>query len=490
MSSDRMIGMGRTSFVEKHAPWTEQQAEAAARAIEIAREKNIQTVRLSFVDQHGVLRGKTVVADTLPMALKNGCGMTTTMLLKDTSHRTVYPVWKSGGGFDMAEMTGASDFVMVPDPTTFRILPWAEHSAWMLCDAYFPSGEPVPFSTRKICADALERLSDQGYDYLAGLELEFYIYKLEDAKLRPEHCTQPPAAPEVSMLAHGFQYLTENRYDELDPIMDKLRAALLQLGLPVRTLESEFGPSQCELTFGPVTGLAAADNVVLVRSAIKQICRRNGLHATFMCRPAIANALSSGWHLHQSLLDKKTGANVFMSTREDELLSPIGRHFVGGLLKNAREGCIFATPTINGYKRYRPFSLAPKNVVWGRDNRGAMIRVIGGPNDPASHIENRIGESAANPYLYFTSQILSGLEGIENKLEPTSAVDTPYDSTTQVLPAHLVEAIAELRGSELYRRRLGDKFVDYFLTIKDFEVHRFLSDEVTDWEQREYFETF
>jgi glutamine synthetase len=255
-------------------------------------------------------------------------------------------------------------------------------------------------------------------------------------------------------------------------------------------MEAEFGPSQFELTFGPVVGIEAADNVVLVRSAIKQICRRNGLHATFMCRPQLPNALSSGWHLHQSLLDKNTGANVFVTADENELLSPVGRHFVGGLLAHAREACIFATPTINGYKRYRPFSLAPKNIVWGSDNRGAMVRVIGGPNDPATHIENRIGESAANPYLYFASQIVSGLEGIDKKLAPTSAVDTPYADNSNVLPAHLLEAANELRGSELFRRKFGDKFVDYYLTIKDFELHRFLSDEVTDWEQREYFELF
>ena len=485
-----MIGMGRSSFVERHGLWTQQQAEAAQRVLRRAGEAGIQSVRLSFADQHGVLRGKTVVAETLPMALANGCSMTTTLLAKDTSHRTVYPVWSSGGGFNMADMTGASDFIMVPDPTTFRILPWAPHSGWMLCDCYFPDGRPVPFSTRRICTEALQRLEARGYHYLAGLELEFYIYKLDDPRLQSADCTQPPTAPAVSMLARGFQYLTENRYDELDPVMDQLRATLQALDLPVRTMESEYGPSQCELTFGPVVGREAADNVLLARSAIKQVCRRNGLHATFMCRPALANALSSGWHLHQSLLDVHTGDNVFMSRDAAEILAPTGQHFVAGLLEYARESCIFAAPTINGYKRYRPFSLAPKNIVWGRDNRGAMIRVIGGPNDPATHLENRVGESAANPYLYFASQIISGLAGIERGLQPAAAVDTPYAADPRALPDNLVQAAEALRGSELYRRVLGDQFVDYFLTIKDFEIHRFLADEVTDWEQREYFEVF
>jgi glutamine synthetase len=258
----------------------------------------------------------------------------------------------------------------------------------------------------------------------------------------------------------------------------------------VRTLEVEFGPSQCEMTFGPVAGLAAADNVMLARSAIKQICRRLGLHATFMCRPAIQGAMSSGWHLHQSLVNRSDGRNAFMSVHDDTPLSPMGMNYLAGLLRYARESCIFPTPTITGYKRYRPFSLAPNNIVWGRDNRGAMLRVIGGAHDPASHIENRIGESAANPYLYFASQIVSGLAGVEQRLDPGAAVDTPYASGSQLLPRNLVEAVNALRGSELFAQQLGSKFVDYFLTIKEFELHRFLSDEVTDWEQREYFEAF
>ncbi len=488
MSSDGIGGIGRSDFVARHALWDDAQVEAAAELVRRIRESNVRTVRLSFVDQHGVLRGKTLVVDMLESVLRNGCSMTSTLLLKDTAHRTVYPVWQSGGGQNLAQMTGAGDFVLVPDPSTFRLLPWVPGSAWMLADCYYQTGVPVPFCTRRVLRTQLARLETAGYRYLAGLELEFYIFKLVDPCLEPQQCGQPSEPPKVRMLAHGYQYLTENRFDELEPILDQLRATLVELGLPVRTLEAEMGPSQCELTFGPVEGLRAADNVVLVRSAIKQVCRRNGYHATFMCRPALPNMASSGWHLHQSLLDTRFGHNAFVSADERELLSPCGRHFVAGLLENAPAACLLATPTINGYKRYRPYSLAPNKIVWARDNRGAMIRVIGGPGDPGTHLENRIGESAANPYLYFASQLVSGLDGLERKLDPPAPVDTPYDTNTRMLPASIVDAIAELRQSALFRRQLGDPFVDYLLTIKEFEVRRFLSEEVTDWEQREYFE--
>ena len=490
MSDGQIGGIGRSDFVARHALWNDEQLQSAGELVRRARAANIRTVRVSFADQHGVLRGKTLVVDMLESVLNNGCSITSTLLLKDTAHRTVYPVWQSGAGLNLAQLTGAADMVLVPDPTTFHLLPWVPGSAWMLADCYYQNGLPVPFCTRGLCRTMLRRLEQAGYRYLAGLELEFSIFKLIDPCLDPQQCGQPSEPPKVRMLSHGYQYLTENRFDELEPILDQLRASLIELDLPMRSLESEMGPSQVELTFSPADGLRGADNVVLIRSAIKQICRRHGYHATFMCRPALANMASSGWHLHQSLLDAHTGENAFVSGDERELLSPCGRQYVAGLLEHARAACLFAAPTINGYKRYRPYSLAPNKIVWARDNRGAMIRVIGGPGDPGTHLENRIGESAANPYLYFASQIVSGLDGIARKAEPPPAVDTPYDCKSRMLPASLVEAITELRQSALFRTEFGDAFVDYLLTIKEFEVHRFLSDEVTDWEQREYFELF
>jgi glutamine synthetase len=488
IGDDRAANIGHADFIARHGLWDDTQVQVAASLPQRAREANIRTVRISFADQHGVLRGKTLVVDLLEAVLRNGCSMSSTLLLKDTAHRTVYPVWQSASGRNPSQMSGASDIVLVPDPTTFRVLPWAPGSAWMLADCHYQNGASVPFCTRSLCRRLLDRLALRGYRYLAGLELEFYIFKLTDSCLEPQQSGQPSEPPKVRMLAHGYQYLTENRFDEVEPILDQLRGALMDLDLPVRTLEVEMGPSQYEITFGPVEGLRAADNVLLARGAIKQICRRNGYHATFMCRPALPNMASSGWHLHQSLLETKTGGNAFVSWDERELLSPCARQFMAGLLDNARAACLFATPTINGYKRYRPYSLAPNRLVWARDNRGAMIRVIGSPADRGTHIENRIGESAANPYLYFASQIVSGMDGMARELDPGAATDDPYDATASLLPANIVEAIEELRRSALFRRELGDAFVDYLLTIKDFEVRRFLSEEVTDWEQREYFE--
>ena len=142
----------------------------------------------------------------------------------------------------LEEMTGGGDFLMIPDPKTFRVLPWAKKTGWILADIYFPNGKPVPFSTRQILRNAVTEVNNKGYEYCSGLEIEFHLFKLEDPKLMPNQAGQPPEPPEVSLLAHGFQYLTEQRMDELDPYLETLREHLTELELPLRTLEVEFGP--------------------------------------------------------------------------------------------------------------------------------------------------------------------------------------------------------------------------------------------------------
>ncbi len=481
-----------TSFVSRHDLWTAEQARAAREVERAIKQHKLEVVRFSFADQHGVLRGKTLLASEAASAMRNGVSMTTTLLAKDTSHKSVFPVFTAGGGFGMAEMEGGADFVMVADPTSFRVLPWAEKSGWLLCDIYFGDGKPVPFSTRARCRDALTALAKAGFDCLAGLEVEFHLFKLENARLNPADATWPPQAPEVSLLTQGYQYLTETRYDLLDPAVTILRRGIEALGLPLRSVEVELGPSQVEFTFRPQEGLASADTMVLFRAAVKQIARRNGYLASFMCRPALANVMSSGWHLHQSLIERKSKRNAFAHA---DGLSVTGRRYLGGLLAHARAGAVFSTPTINGYKRYRPYSLAPDRAIWARDNRGAMIRVLGQPGDNATHLENRVGEPAANPYLYLASQIYAGLDGIAEKRDPGPSADTPYETDAPLLPANLGEALDALRADDCFRAGFGSGFVDYYAHIKQAELERFHKEQseqadVTPWEQREYLDLF
>ncbi len=482
------------SFVERHGLWSDAQTKAAAQVERIVKKEKLEVVRFSFADQHGVLRGKALLASEAPGAMRSGVTMTTTLLAKDTAHRTVYPVFTPGGGFAMEQMQGGGDFVMVADPTTFRILPWANKTGWMLCDIYFTNGQPVPFSTRARCRDALATLAKAGFDFVAGLEVEFHLFKLTNPRLTPTDATWPPEAPDISLLTQGHQYLTESRLDMLDPAVELLRHGVEQLGLPLRSVEVELGPSQCEFTFRPQAGLESADTMVLFRAAVKQIARRHGYLASFMCRPALPNMMSSGWHLHQSLIETRSKRNAFAFDHRD-VLSTVGKYYLGGLLSHARAAAAFTTPTINGYKRYRPYSLAPDRAIWARDNRGAMVRVLGQPGDAATRLENRVGEPAANPYLYVASQIYSGLDGIARRLDPGPSADSPYEAVAALLPKNLGEALTALRVDETFRAGFGAGFVDYYTHIKAAELERFQKDsreqpEPTSWEQKEYLDLF
>jgi glutamine synthetase len=244
------------------------------------------------------------------------------------------------------------------------------------------------------------------------------------------------------------------------------------------------------VTFEPETGLAPADDMLLFRSAVKQICRRHGCHATFMCWPQLQNVYASGWHLHQSLYSLATGESAFVAPDSTQPLSAAGRNFVGGLLHHAAASCVFSNPTLNGYKRLRPNSLAPYLANWATENRGAMVRVIGVPGDPGTHLENRVGEPAANPYLYLAANLIAGLNGIEKRLDPGQMTIDPYaDTDRAVLPRSLMDAVGALKTSTLFREKMGNDFIDYIVALKEFEIARFLS-YVTDWEHREYFEMF
>jgi glutamine synthetase len=293
--------------------------------------------------------------------------------------------------------------------------------------------------------------------------------------------------------------LTEGRFDQVGPIMEILRKNIAALGLPLRSLEVEFGPSQYEFTLAPELGMAPADTMVLLRSAMKQVARRHDYLASFMCRPGLPNTLASGWHLHQSVLDRETKANAFVSHDDKHVLSPFGRNFLAGLLAHARAGAAFATPTVNGYKRYHGVnSMAPIQAVWARDNRGVMVRVMGDTDDAATHLENRIGEPLANPYLYMASQIYAGLDGVARKLDPGPSADSPYEVSAEPLPKTLDDALKALREDECFGTGFGPAFVDYYAHLKDAEIARFHKDDkdaknqtvVTDWEQREYFDLF
>jgi glutamine synthetase len=494
-----LSGVGQPGFVARYGLAAAERQAMVEEVTARIRDHDLRTVRLAVVDQHGVPRGKMLSPDAAIAAMSDGLDFSGAIYSLDTGNQVFVPAFARGGGFGIAEFTGFPDVVVVPDPATFRVLPWADRTGWMLCDVYFGNGQPMPLDGRGLLRRTLASLADAGYDYLAGLEVEFSIVIRSPEELAPENAGFTPPPPPVSVFERGYQFLSEVRLDGMGDTLEAVRDALFDVGLPLRSIEDEWGPGQLEFSFAPITGLAAADAAVLFRSTVKQVCQRRGLLATFMCRPALPNFFSSGWHLHQSLLSRANGSNAFASGAAP--LSALGRQYVAGLLEHTMPMTVFAAPTINGYKRFRPYSFAPDRVCWAIENRGALVRVQGAPGDTSSHVEMRLGEPTANPYFYLASNIAAGLDGIRRGVEPPPPAEAdPYAIEAPPLPATLAQAVDALEVDAFYRKEFGDTLVSYLVMMKRFEIGRYsdalaelpLPDgqDVSDWEMREYFEFF
>ena len=495
---------GSPTFIEKHELWSDEQKRLAAEIARRVKVEELRFVRLAWGDAHGYSRAKTLTIPAFLSALTDGynIGVATTTL--DSAGARVFASFTRGGGMGLEEMTGSPNLTIVADPSTFRALPWAQGVGWVLCDEYFNDGRPFHFSPRQLLRKALGALGERGFRSVIGPEIEWYLLRVAGGQLSDDNIGAPgfrgsPIA--TRPVEPGYHYHSETNMDLMQPVFDALADAFAALGLGLRSIENEWGPGQVECTFAPRHALEAADNVLLFRTATRQICRRLDYFATFMCRPALKGFCSSGWHLHQSLTDASTSANLFVPQKSGDVLSPLGQSYLAGLLHYATPSAAFAVPTVNGYRRFRPNSLAPDRATWAYDHRGTMIRVLGGLDDPATRLENRTGEPSANPYLFILSQIIAGVAGIEAKAVPPPPNDEPYAAERPLLPKSLPEALDALDKEPLFRRTLGDTFIDYFVKLKRSEAGRYLrsleqagtpapSDETSVWEQDEYFDFF
>ena len=491
-----------SSFAQRCGIHDAAREEALARMARLIEAQGLELVRFAWCDLHGVQRGKTLVASAAAQATREGLGMVSTLMLKDTSDRTAFKVFEPGGTASLPGFGFANNLLLLADPDSFRQLPWTPATGWVRAQPWFQDGTPVELDTRRVLQRALERLAQAGFKMKCGLEVEFHIYKLEgpQPQLDPMQADWPGPAPSVSLVHPGYNLLAEGWYDMAEEPLRIVQHTAQALGLPLLSLEIELGPSQVEAVFDATDALTAADNMVLFRNAVKMALRRAGYHATFMCRPPFPNIMSSGWHLHQSLLHADTGRNAFRREQPEpgtdaadaaHTLSQVGEHYLAGLLAHARGMAVFCTPTANGFGRFRPNALAPQSVLWGRDNRGAMLRVVGACGDEGTRIENRIGEPAANPYLYLASQVHAGLDGIARGLKAPRATDAPYAGEAENLPTSLGDALAALQSDAVLCEAFGAGFIDYFTRIKRSEQQRFDAAEDRDaFQRREYFARF
>ncbi|MGW0121040.1 glutamine synthetase family protein [Streptomyces sp. NPDC003327] len=488
-------GVGRPSFVAEFGLWDERQT-AAAEQVELQLDE-VDLVRVVFCDPHGLARSKTVPANVFRSVLRNGMDFSAGPFLFDTGHAVAVDFLQDAG-VGVGELLGAGDFVLVPDPRTFQVLPRENgaRTAWVLGDEYLRDGTPHPLSARGVLRRVLAEYERHDLSPVIGLEVEWYLTRLTGGPVGNEGngFGVQGAAPEVEAVNPGYQFNLDSAYDSVADVADPLAAMLARLGLPLRSFEHESGPGQLETTFNPMRALDAADAMLLLRTQLKQECRRRGYHASFMTLPRLASFDASGWHLHQSVSSTKTRENLFAEGDGlQDAISADGQAYIEGLLSRAREFCLLSVPTVNGYRRLAPeFTLAPTTVDWQFENRSAMVRVLSGGS--STHVENRIGEPCANPYLLIAAQLHAGLEGL-------LAGVTSGDAPRPALPRSLREAIDAFRASDSAERLLGAPLKACLAKLKESEADRFdawsatappeaTPGAVTEWEHREYFGAF
>jgi glutamine synthetase len=478
-----------------HSPAREA---ACAAVLQQMKSAGLQQLRVAWPDLHGQHRCKTLVGEeAVAAALHGGVGLVSTLLLKDSADRTALPVFEAGALAALPGYGAANNVLLLPDPASFTVLPWAPHTGWLRAEPWWEDGSPVAACPRRVLQQALAELAAAGYGLRCGLELEFHIHRIVDdglAATGPDAGAWPGEPPTLRHTHPGWQLLSEAHADLAEAPLQIVRHTALGLGLPLRSLEIEMGPSQFEAVFAPTDALTAADQVLAFRNGVRQALRRAGYQASFVCKPPLAGSVASGWHLHQSLVDGE-GHNAFMAEAAAGVagsarrwLSEAGAHWLAGLLTHAPGLAALCAPSIPAYARYQGGVMAPRAAVWGRDNRGALLRVVGGPGDAATRIENRLAEPLANPYLMLAGQVHAGLHGLRARLPAPPGTETPYDPAHPALPTALPQALQALADDPVLMQGLGAPMAQVYLAVRRQELARHAAaEDKAQWERREYF---
>jgi glutamine synthetase len=425
-------------------------------------KEGIEFVLLWFTDIEGHLKSFAVTPSEIEAALDDGMGF-------DGSSIT---------GFNAIE---ESDMVAIPDPETFQLMPWKEGEtrvARMICDIVTPDGNPYEGDPRYVLRRALDRMASLGFDtFNVGPELEYFLFRDDKG---------------TETLDEGG-YFAMTTLDAASELRQETVRALEGMGIPIEYVHHEVGPSQHEIDMRFSDALAMADHTVTYRLIVKEIAKKSGYHATFMPKP-IFGENGSGMHTHQSLFNE--GRNAFFDGDDEWNLSAVGKAFIAGQLRHAREISAVFAQWVNSYKRLVPGYEAPVYVAWSRRNRSALIRIpLYKPGaEQATRAEIRCPDPACNPYLTFATLLHAGLEGIEQGYELPDPMETNlYHLTPEQrkergivsLPETLGEAVDALAGSELVRKALGPHIFDRYVELKRAEWDEYRV-QLTDWELKKY----
>ena len=458
-------------------PTARDQEEQLVDVERLIQEHAIDTVKLGVVDIDGLWRGKRVPVEYfLRDVWRHGTHISTILFGWDIQDALIPGLEYTGWH------TGYPDLFLVPDLSTFAVVPWEEHTATVIADCVDGDGRPIGLSPRHVLRTAIQRAEGLGYMPKIGYEFEFYVFR-ETAESAHEkrHMALTPLAPGV----HTYNLY---RGTVAEPLMGDLRRFMAQYGIPMEACNTEAGPGQFEISLRYADAMRAADQAVLYKVGVKEIAARHGFLASFMAKYDSEWSGSSG-HIHQSL-GSGDAANLFYADDAADHLSDVARWYAGGLLTTMREFTAFFCPTVNSYKRKLERSWASTTATWGIDNRTTGLRVLNLTRQ-AARLEHRLAGADANPYIAVAASIAAGIWGVENKVEPpTLCTGDAYDlqdSGATVLPWTLEEAVRELERSELARELLGQEFVEHFIATRRWEL-QCARTAVTDWERARYLE--
>ena len=455
-----------------HGPYTQQRGMLTLERLRVeVSEREIDTVVLAFTDMQGRLQGKRLDAefflDEVAEHYAEGCNY---LLAVDIEMNTV-------DGYAMSSWeSGYGDFVLVPDMSTLRRMPWHEATALVLADLTWLDGAPVVASPRQILKAQADRLADRGWRAMTGTELEFVVFRDSYEAARDKAYRDLIPANQYNV---DYSIMGTSR---VEPLLRAIRNAMGGAGMYVESAKGECNLGQHEIAFRYAEAVTSCDNHSIYKTGAKEIAAQQDMSITFMAKPNPREGNSC--HIHLSLRGED-GTPVLAGDGQYGL-SQLGEQFLAGQLAAMREFSLCYAPNINSYKRYVPGSFAPTSVRWGPDNRTCALRLVG--HGSSLRVENRTPGGDVNPYLAVAAMIAAGLDGIDRGLPLEPAVEgNAYADTTARMPSNLRDALQLWQASELASKSFGQDVVEHYANYARVELAAYDA-AVTDWELQRCFE--
>ncbi|MBT1155650.1 glutamine synthetase [Aminobacter anthyllidis] len=431
--------------------------------------RGIEDIECITPDQAGVARGKMMPSSKFTsntaLALPSAPFMMTIS--------GGYP--EDGNGFSYPEDDG--DLKLLPDLSTLTVVPWEDDpTAQVICDLVHQDGRAVEFTPRNVLKRVVAAYDKLGLKPVVAPEIEFYLVRKNPD---PDYPLTPPVGRSGRPIGGGAGYSIAG-VNEFDELIDDIYHFSEAQGLEIDTLIHEEGAGQLEINLRHGDPIELADQVFLFKRTIREAALKHDIYATFMAKP-IQGQPGSAMHIHQSIIDKKTGHNIFAA--DDGSETDAFFHFIGGMQKHVPNALVMFAPYVNSYRRLTQAASAPVNNKWGYDNRTTAFRVP--RSDPGGRrVENRIPSSDANPYLALAASLACGLIGLRNKLPAEAPVLTTANEDEIDLPRGLLEAVDLFEGDEELTTLLGKSFATTYAAIKRAEFETFM-EVISPWE-REY----